>query len=155
MIKALTLVITRLLFCCILLLIVLTVYSAISRYIFREPDIRAFFLSTWLWGIIFLLGFGYALYEKAHISVDLLYKFTPTRSKKIFTIAGLIICLVPLIIVLPSYAELAWRSYLINELDSTIPIFSPPVWWYKWLLVLAFILATVQIISAIVEEVKK
>ncbi|MEM1639895.1 MAG: TRAP transporter small permease subunit [Desulfurococcaceae archaeon] len=155
MIKRITFVINRFLFLCVLTLVFLTVYSTVLRYIFREPDVRAFFLSTWLWGIIFLLGFGYALYENAHIRVDLLYNHVSMRMRKILFITGLSVCLISLIVVLPNYVQLAWRSYLINERDSTIPIFSPPVWWYKWLLVFTSILAVIQILSVIMEELKK
>ncbi|MEM4888537.1 MAG: TRAP transporter small permease subunit [Thermosphaera sp.] len=155
MIKRITFVINKFLFLCVLTLVFLTVYSTILRYVFREPDVRAFFLSTWLWGIIFLLGFGYALYEKAHIQVDLIYNHVSMRTKRILFITGLSVCLISLIAVLPNYVQLAWRSYLINERDSTIPIFSPPVWWYKWLLVFTSILAVIQILSVITEELKK
>jgi len=142
------------LFLCVLLLMVLTVYSTIMRYILRAPDVRSYFISIWLWGIIFLLGFGYALYEKSHIRVDVLYTNTAHRTRRIMDIMGLVICLLCLIIVLPNSLQLAWRSYISNELDSTIPLYSPPIWWYKWLLVFTFILAAIQVSSVIINELK-
>jgi TRAP-type mannitol/chloroaromatic compound transport system permease small subunit len=142
------------LFLCVLLLMVLTVYSTIMRYILRAPDVRSYFISIWLWGIIFLLGFGYALYEKSHIRVDVLYTNTAHRTRRIMDIMGLVIGLLCLIIVLPNSLQLAWRSYISNELDSTIPLYSPPIWWYKWLLVFTFILAAIQVSSVIINELK-
>lgn len=132
----------------------MTVYSTIMRYILRAPDVRAYFISIWLWGIIFLLGFGYALYEKSHILVDIIYNYASNRARRILGMLSLLICLLCLVIVLPNYIQLAWRSYIINELDSTIPLYSPPVWWYKWLLVFTFILSAIQVLSVIICELK-
>jgi TRAP-type mannitol/chloroaromatic compound transport system permease small subunit len=147
-------VISTILFLLIVLLMVITVYGVVMRYFLRIPDVRIFFLSMWFWGSIFLLGFGHALYEKTHVFVDVFYSRLSQAMQKALRSFGLLISLLCIVIMLPNSMQLAWRSYLICERESTLPIFSPPIWWYKWFLISALTLAALQILSAISNEVR-
>jgi TRAP-type C4-dicarboxylate transport system permease small subunit len=103
--------------------------------------------------MIFLLGFGLAHYEKAHIFVDVVYNLGSSTLKRVLEILGLLIALLSIVLVLPNAVEFAWRSFLIFERDSTIPLFTPPIWWYKWFLTFALLFALLQVIDSIINEV--
>jgi len=147
-------IISTILFLLIMLLMIITVYGVVMRYFLRSPDVRVFFLSIWFWGFTFLLGFGHALYEKTHVFVDILYNRLSQAMQRALRAFGLLISLLCIVIMLPNSIQLAWRSYLICERESTLPIFSPPVWWYKWFLISALTLAAFQILSVISDEAR-
>lgn len=55
------------------------VIEVISRYFFLRPTDWAFDLTYMLYGSLFMLGAAYALYRKAHIRTDLIYRLLPVR----------------------------------------------------------------------------
>lgn len=117
------------------------VIYVLSRYFFKEPLMPAFAVSTWFFGLLFLLGYGYTAEMKGHISVDLIYKRLKPKIKYVITLINTIIIVISLILLVPNTYSLAMRSYIIGERDSTIPLFSPYIWWYKWILLISFIIA--------------
>ncbi|MCS7108512.1 MAG: TRAP transporter small permease [Sulfolobales archaeon] len=124
-----------------LLDILAVVVYVLSRYFFKEPLMPAFAVSTWFFGLLFLLGYGYTAEMKGHISVDLLYKRLKPRLKYVITVINIVIVIASLSLLVPNTYALAMRSYLIGERDSTIPLFSPYIWWYKWILLISIVLA--------------
>jgi len=128
-----------------------TVYGVVCRYFLREPDVRVFFISVWIMGIGYLFGFGYTLLLKGHVSVDILYQYLPAKVKRVLDVVSLIVIVLVCITLLISAIPYAWRSTLINELDSTMPMFAPPIWWYKWVLVIALVMAAFQAFSEILK----
>jgi len=137
-----------------LFLTLIVVYGVLCRYFFRAPDIRTFFLSNWLYGIVFLLGCAYTLQIKGHIVVDVLYIRLSPKVKKAFDLLNLFTYLLFCSIMIPTSISLAWYSYSINELDSTMVFFSPPIWWYKWFIVISLILTALQVFSEIPKVIR-
>ncbi|MEM2005311.1 MAG: TRAP transporter small permease subunit [Zestosphaera sp.] len=138
-----------------LVLTFLVTYGVICRYFLREPDVRVFFISNWILGIVFLFGFGYTLLTKGHISMDIVYMHLPPKAKHALDILSLLSIIACCIAILPNTVVLSWRSTLMWEMDSTMPVFAPPIWWYKWILVFALILAVLQASSLLVKTVRK
>lgn len=136
-------------------LIFVTVYSVFSRYFLRNPDIRCFFVSNWLLGISFLLGGAYTLYVGGHVSVDIIFQRLPPYVKKLLTMIDLLVILVFGFVMLLNSISYAWRSTLIDEKDSTMVVFSPPIWWYKWFIAISLVLIILQLFSQISKTLKK
>jgi len=136
------------------LLIFIIVYSVIMRYFLRMPDIRTFFISCWLMGIGFLLGLSYTLHVRGHITVDIVFLRLPLRWKYILSIGYLLIIIVYCILLLPTAVTWAWISTLHNELDSSMVVIAPPVWWYRWVLVISLITFLTQAVVELIYAVK-
>ncbi len=60
-------------------LIFALVYEVFSRYLFHAPTLWAYDTSYFAYGTFFMLGSSYALYRKAHIRTDILYRLLPVR----------------------------------------------------------------------------
>lgn len=137
------------------LLMVVTVYSVVRRYFFKNPDLWAFAISYWVFGIMFLLGCGYAIYYSVHTGVDILYKKASTKGKILLELLTHLSYLIPAIVLLPYAFRFAFRSTIIGETDATIPVISPPIWWYKWILVASLVLVIPISILSLVKSVKE
>jgi len=61
----------------------ITLYLVVLRYIFNSPTIWAFEVSNFLFGGIIILGGGYLLLHKGHVSVDIIYNRLSVRGKAI------------------------------------------------------------------------
>ena len=130
-----------------LILIFVTVYTVTCRYFLRMPDIRTFYISIWLYGILFLLGCAYNILIRRHTTIDLLYMRLSPRGKAIFDWISLFLTLLLCILLLPISASKAWYSYLIDERDSTMIEYTPIIWWYKFIVIFVFILVLLQTFS--------
>jgi TRAP-type mannitol/chloroaromatic compound transport system permease small subunit len=145
---------TKIAFLCQLLIFTLTfvtVYSALARYFLRMPDMRAFFLSIWLYGISFIFGCAYNILTKQHTVLDLLYIRLPPHGKRVLDWLGLFSTLLLCIILIPISTSMAWYSYLIEERDFTSIVYAPIIWWYKALVVPVLMLTMLQLISQILK----
>lgn len=145
---------TKIAFLCQLLIFTLTfvtVYGALARYFLRMPDMRAFFLSIWLYGISFIFGCAYNVLTKQHTVLDLLYIRLPPRGKRILDWLGLFSTLLLCIMLIPISTSKAWYSYLIEERDFTSIVYAPIIWWYKALVVPVLMLTMLQLISQILK----
>lgn len=131
------------------------VIYVLSRYFFKEPLMPAFAVSTWFFGLLFLLGYGYTAEMKGHISVDLVYKHLKPRLRYVLNIISVLIVMTSLVLLVPNSYALAMRSYLVGERDSTIPLFSPYIWWYKWVLLIALILAILYNAEQLIHLLRK
>jgi TRAP-type mannitol/chloroaromatic compound transport system permease small subunit len=118
---------------------------AFTRYVLRMPNMWFFFISTWSMGLLCLLGAAYTLRTGGHISIDILY--LKVRSQTVrqvldyLALASVLICSVVLLYVASSAA---WYSTFINEADETYVLIKPPIWWYKWFLVVSVVLLIVE-----------
>jgi len=140
----------------ILLLILLVVYGVIMRYFLRMPDVRAFFMSIWLYGSLAVLGGAYTLRRKAHVSFDLIYQKLSLRTKKVLDVIDLIAIAVVSAIIIAVSIPFAWHSFIIQEKDSSLGLFyAPPIWWYKWLGVFAVAILFIQAIFMIFESLRR
>lgn len=125
-------------------LVFVVVYGTLTRYFIRMPDIRVFFISYWLMGTGFLLVLAHTLNKETHIRVDLLYdKLSPSK-KYFFRLMQIIAVTLFILIVLPTAISWAYRSFQVGELDSSMVIIAPPVWWYRWVLVVALVMFIIQ-----------
>ena len=57
----------------ILIIVGITVYEVILRYVFNSPTTWAFELNYLIFGAYSILGGAYTFYLKGHVNVDILY----------------------------------------------------------------------------------
>ncbi len=70
----------------IVLLTSVMLYEVILRYVFERPTIWANELSLWLAGFVFLLSGLYAMQQRSHIRIFLLYDVLPRPVQRLFDI---------------------------------------------------------------------
>lgn len=130
------------------------VYGVLARYAFGRADARAFFFSVWLYGILFVLGGAYTLLEGGHVSVDVVFNKLPRRVKRVLEQFDLLVVAAGAVILTWVGIPIAWRSFVIWEVDSSLGIlFAPPIWWYKWVAVIGSVLILLQALVLLAKAV--
>jgi len=138
-----------------LILTLVIVYAVVARYLLGRADVRAVFVSVWLYGILSILAGGYLLKLGGHVSVDVLYKRLSERSRRYLDVLSLLMIIAVCVALLYPGIQIAWRSTLINEVDSSLGIvFAPPIWWYKWIAVIGVLIILLQAIELLYSKMK-
>ncbi len=82
----------------IVLLALTMCYEVVLRYVFNNPTIWSFEISTALYATTFMMGAAYALLYKAHVSIDLFYEMLGVRGRAILDIISSVIFFFPFLI---------------------------------------------------------
>ncbi len=106
-------------------------YEVVARYVFHAPTAWAFDVSYMLYGALFMLGAGYALYRGGHIRTDMLYQNWSPRTQ------GTVDAACYLFLFFPAMGFLfwmggveAWHSWTIRETSDQSP-WHPPLYPFK------------------------
>lgn len=113
-------------------MMLILLYEVVLRYVFNEPTRFAHESTLYLFGSYFMLLGGYALYSRAHISMDLLYGRWSPRTKAIvdvFTSLLLFFFIGTLFWVGGNYA---WGSFMRFEHSGTA--WHPIIWPFKMMI---------------------
>lgn len=109
----------------IALLVAVMMYEVISRYVFERPTLWANELSLWLAGFIFILAGLYAMQQRSHIRIYLLYDMMPRGFQKACDIISTALIVVfAFFLVYGGYGE-AKAKLLRWETFGTV--FDPPI----------------------------
>lgn len=121
-----------------------TVYEVIARYVFNRPTIWAYEIAYMAMGTNFLLGMAYALREKSHIRIDVVFMHLSPRKK------AMIDCIGYTFLMLPFGFWLTWRlglyaldAWFLGE-RSGESAWNPVIWPYRLVFFLGFALLTLQ-----------
>jgi TRAP-type C4-dicarboxylate transport system permease small subunit len=79
----LSLVLSRLAMIAILVIVVVMFYEVVSRYVFEKPTLWANELSLWIAGFVFLLAGQYAMQQRSHIRIYIIYDIMPRWMQKL------------------------------------------------------------------------
>jgi TRAP-type C4-dicarboxylate transport system permease small subunit len=100
-------------------------YEVILRYVFERPTLWANELSLWMAGFIFLLAGLYAMQQRSHIRIYLLYDILPRGLQRLCdVISAALIVVFALALIYGSYNE-ASAKFLRWETFGTA--FDPPI----------------------------
>lgn len=138
----------------LLLLTLLIVYDAISRYLFHSGSISLQELEWHLFDLVILLGIAYALKEGAHVRVDIFYADFSLKTKSVVNIASQLLFILPfsLLIVYVGF-DFVLQSYLQNE-GSSDPGGLPYRFIVKGAMLISFFLVILQSLSELAKEIK-
>ncbi|ACZ19685.1 TRAP transporter small permease subunit [Thermanaerovibrio acidaminovorans] len=138
-----------------LAVVAVVVYGVTVRYFVGRADVRAMFLSVWMYGIMFVVGGAYTLLEGGHVSVDIVYNRLPKPLRKALDVLNLGIIALCCGVILYINLPIAYDSYIQREVDSSLGVvFAPPIWWLKWVPVLGVALMGAQALSLLVHRFK-
>lgn len=112
-----------------MLIIIMTgimLYEVFLRYVFEAPTLWANELTLWLAGYVFLLSGFYAMQQRCHIRIFLLYDLMPRWIQHIFDVISVaLLCLFAIGLVFGSYKQVFVTKFYKWEMFGTA--FDPPI----------------------------
>jgi TRAP-type mannitol/chloroaromatic compound transport system permease small subunit len=134
----------------ILPLTIVVIYEVIMRYAFDAPTIWGFELTTFLYGVHFMLGLAYTDVTDGHVKVDIFTARAKPRTQAVIVIIANLLIFLPVFTCMTIWAwKYAITSTLQHELNSTS--WAPPVWPIKLLMAVSFSFLLVQGISTVLK----
>ena len=131
------------------LMIFLTAYVVVSRYVFGIGILSLQELIIYCHGITFLVCAAYALRKDQHVRVDIFYRKFSKRRKKIINLFGNIFFLQPMLwVILILSIDYVSFSWLIKE-TSAEPGGLPFVYLYKSIILVSAVLLIMQSLANI------
>jgi TRAP-type mannitol/chloroaromatic compound transport system permease small subunit len=125
-------------------LIAATVYEVFSRYALNAPTIWAYEVAYMATGTNFLLGAAFALRERAHIRIDVLFVHLPPKVRAVIDVAGYLLLFLPTAYWL-SYLlwEYAFDAYVSGEVSGQ-SAWNPIIWPFRTVFFAGFALLALQ-----------
>ena len=109
----------------IVLLTCVMLYEVVLRYVFERPTLWANELSLWLAGFVFLCAGLYAMQQRSHIRIVLLYDAVPRWLQRVFdTISTLLIVVFAFFLIYGGYGEAFDKFYRWETFGTA---FDPPI----------------------------
>ena len=123
-------------------MVVVLAIEVVARYVFNSPTIWAYDTAIFMFGYTGLLGGAYALKNKEHINVDLIYnRFTPRGKAVLDVITGLLFFFfMTLVIIYGGEAAIA----AIRGGEATATLWGPPIGHFKLMIPVAAVLLFLQ-----------
>ena len=132
-------------------LVLATSFEVFSRYPFGAPTIWAYELGYMLTGSHFLLGASLTLLMGSHIRIDLLYAKFSDRGRAWVDLICYATLFFPFVVLLSeSLFQYGYRAFLSNELSGQ-SAWSPPIWPFRLILTLGFVLLAMQVFAEILK----
>jgi len=140
----------------VLLLVLLTCYDVMMRYLFQQGSVGLQELEWHLFALIFLLGSAYTLKHDAHVRVDILYRSQRLSDKHRawIDVLGIILFLMPFcLLILISSWPFAYTAYLYQH-GSPDPAALPSRFILKAALLLGFLLIMIQAVAELIRNIR-
>lgn len=130
-------------------IVVIIFYEVVMRYIFRSPTLWVNEMSLWMGGTIYLLAGIYAMQQRSHISIYIVYDHCPRWLQRAFdVISTVLICLFAAAIVYGGFTE-AWQKLMRWETFGTA--WDPPIpATMKPLILITVVLVAAQAVSNLI-----
>jgi len=150
----LSLITSRLAMIGILFIVVVMFYEVISRYVFSAPTLWANELSLWIAALVFLFAGQYAMQQRSHIRIYVIYDLMPRWMQKTSdVISALLICAFTFTLVWGGYGDAKTRM-LRGETFGTA--WDPPIpAVIKPAILVIITLVTIQAISNLIADWNK
>jgi len=134
----------------ILPLTIVVIYEVIMRYLFDAPTIWGFELTTFLYGVHFMLGLAYTDVTDGHVKVDIFTARAKPRTQAFLVVVANLLIFLPVFTCMTVWSwKYAITSTLQHELNSTS--WAPPVWPIKLIMAVAFSFLLIQGIATVIK----
>ena len=132
-------------------LVALICNEVAMRYFFNKPTIWGLELTTFIFGVHFVLGFSYTELFDGHVRVDIFSSRFPKKLQDILYIVLTMIITLPLVVLLGIWA---WDNAIISTkiLENLSSAWSPPIWPVKLLMALGFTFLFLQVLSNLIKH---
>ncbi len=135
------------------IIIGITVYEVVLRYVFNSPTIWVHETSDHLFAFSFLLGGAYTFSQGGHVKVDVLYNHLSTRSKAVLDICTSFFFFLFICLLLWKGGEMAWESVRLLERSQTP--WGPYVFHVYLAVPFAALLMLLQGLAFLIRDVRK
>lgn len=136
----------------ILVAVVVAAVNAIVRKVFNVSSNAWLELQWMLFGAVFLLCASWTLQVKEHIRIDIVNSMLPRRVQRWIDLIGHTLFLMPFCLLMVYHSwPFFTRSYAINE--QSLSAGGLAQWPAKGLVVIGFVMLTVQGVSEIIKQV--
>jgi len=135
-------------------MVLVVMFEVLMRYAFNQPTTWGFEATTFLYGIHYMLGLGYTLMYNGHVKVDIFVTLLSTRKQILVNLFTHLVFFVPV------YALLSWGSIKfawtsIQGLEKSWTSWAPPIYPFKTLMALGFVMLLIQGISSIIKDIQR
>jgi TRAP-type mannitol/chloroaromatic compound transport system permease small subunit len=128
-------------------------YEVFARYLFNAPTEWAYDVSYMLYGTLFMLGAGYALYRGGHIRTDMLYsRWSPRRQGSIDAVCYLFLFFPAMLFLLWMGGVEAWHAWEIGERSDQSP-WRPILYPFKAVIPVTALMLLAQGVSEFLKSV--
>ncbi|MDW7711737.1 MAG: TRAP transporter small permease subunit [Deferrisomatales bacterium] len=137
----------------ILPMVGVTFYEVFMRYALKAPTVWAFEMTTFIYGVHFVMAFGYAHKHDGHVAIDVFEARMPPRPRAVLRV------ILNLTVFLPSvglltlwsifYAHTSWQQ---GELSWTS--WAPRIYPYKILMAAGFALFWLQGLAKLLQDLR-
>ena len=149
-----SLVSSRIAFASIIFIEIVMLYEVISRYVFNKPTLWANELSLWIASFLFLLSGLYAMQQRSHIRIFIIYEMFPRWAKKLAdSVSVVLIIIFTFCLVWGSFNEAVDKFERFERFGTA---WDPPIpATVKPAILIAIILVTIQAISNLIADWNK
>jgi len=138
----------------VLVLSLLVVYDALSRYLFHEGSVALQELEWHIFDVVFLLGLSFALKSDEHVRVDIFYSQFSPKTKAVVNLISMLFLVIPFsLMVIYTSSNFVYLSFLQDEISS-----DPGGLKYRYIIkgfiAFGFILLCLQAVSEVVKNIK-
>ena len=132
-------------------LLVVVIYEVFMRYIFNQPTVWGFEVTTFLYAFHYMLGLSYCERMNGHVQVDIFSSRLPPRAQAILNIITYAVLFIPVNYLLFHFSwKFAWTSFLAREKSWTS--WAPPIYPVKMLMALCFLFLLLQGVSMVIKQ---
>ncbi len=132
-------------------LVVIMCYEVVRRYFFNAPTIWGLEFTTFIFGVHFVMGFGYTEYFDGHVRVDIFSSKFSSKVQDIFYLVLTTCITIPLVALLAIWA---WDNAITSTkiFEALSSAWAPPIWPVKLLMALGFTLLFLQVVSNLIKR---
>jgi len=136
----------------ILPLLVIIIYEVFMRYVINRPTVWGFEVTTFLYGIHYMLGLAYTERYNGHVQVDIFVTRLPPKIQACVQIFTYLVLFLPVVLGLTVWSyRFFWTSWLGRERSWTS--WAPPLYPVKFLMFLCFLFLFMQGISMVIRQI--
>jgi TRAP-type mannitol/chloroaromatic compound transport system permease small subunit len=134
-------------------LTVVVIYEVIMRYIFDAPTIWGFELTTFLYGVHYMLGLSYTQVYGGHVKVDVVISRFSSRTQAGINIFTSLVFFMPVMTALTIWSfKYGITSTMGLEHDSTS--WAPPIYPLKLIMAISFFFLLLQGIGDLIKNIR-
>jgi len=135
----------------VLLLLGVSMYEVIARYVFNRPTIWAAQILSILFVTMVVLGGGYVLLHNGHVRMDVFYSRLSPRQQAIIDVSTFIVFLLFTGMLAWKTIDMAWASVKIEE--ASWSAFKGPIYPKKIALALSVVLLLLQGVAQLIRNI--
>jgi len=137
-----------------IVLVLLVSCEVVLRYFFNAPTTWSLELTTFIFGVHFVMGYGYTESFDGHVRVDILSSRLPRKVQNLVHIVLTACITLPVVAMLGIWA---WDSAMTSTriFEKLSSAWAPPIWPVKIFMALGFTFLFLQVLSNLIKRIQQ